>query len=469
MVPVKKNLLLIVLLFALVSCTGSTPPAETPEPAGTEPPAVAVATAIPTPTALPAPTAIRTPPVGGLYVDPAQNLGPISPYLYGSNYGPWIAVPADMLEQAFDSGVTAVRFPGGAWGDHNDVKTYQIDAFMDFVGQMGAAATFTVRLLDGTPEQAAEMVRYTNLEKQYGVVYWAIGNEPTLFADELNVGEYDTRRFNEEWRAFARAMKAVDPTIQLIGPEVHQYSADPNVQPKDANGLNWMDEFLKANGDLVDVVTIHRYPFGKDITIEDLRQNSKEWDTTIPYLRARIHELTGRDLPIAITEINTHYNKAVGGEATPDSHFNAIWLADVFGRMMKNGVFMVNHWLLTSSGGQGGWGLIGRGELRPSYSTYQMFTQHFGDTLLYSASDDPNVSIYAAQRADGATTLLIINLASETVQQTLTLEGHTVAQDAEVWLFDQTHNVEQIESLAIGPATDLTLPPESLTLLVLAP
>ena len=453
----NKTIILFLLLFALVSCSGNAP-TSTPEPLGT-----------PTAAALPAPTAIRTPPVGGLYVDPAQNLGPISPYLYGSNYGPWIAVPTDMLDPTFASGVTVVRFPGGSWGDHNDVKTYQIDAFMNFVGQMEAAATFTVRLLDGTPEQAAEMVRYTNLEKQYGVVYWAIGNEPTLFADELNVGNYDTKRFNEEWRAFALAMKAVDPTIQLIGPEIHQYSADPNVQPKDANGLNWMDEFLKTNGDLVDVVTIHRYPYGTDITIEELRQNSKEWDATIPYLRTRIHELTGRDLPIAITEINTHYNKAVGGEATPDSHYNAIWLADVFGRMMKNGVFMVNHWLLTSSGGQGGWGLIGRGELRPSYFTYQMFTQHFGDTLLYSASDDPIVSIYAAQRPDGARTILLINMASEPVQKTLTLDGQTTSQDAEVWLFDAAHNAEQVESIPIGPTTDLTLSPESLTLLVLAP
>ena len=30
------------------------------------------------------------------------------------------------------------------------------------------------------PEQAAELVRYVNIEKKYGVEYWAIGNEPTF-------------------------------------------------------------------------------------------------------------------------------------------------------------------------------------------------------------------------------------------------------------------------------------------------
>ena len=103
---------------------------------------------------------------------------------------------------AYDSGITILRFPAGAWGDHNDVKTYQIDQFMDFAHKVGATAMFNVRLLDGTPEQAAEMVRYTNIERKYNVQYWGIGNEPTLFDGELkNRGEIlRVQRFNQEWR-----------------------------------------------------------------------------------------------------------------------------------------------------------------------------------------------------------------------------------------------------------------------------
>ena len=33
-------------------------------------------------------------------------------------------------------------------------------------------------------------------------------------------------RFNKEWRAFAEAMKKVDPDIKLVGPETHQLSYD---------------------------------------------------------------------------------------------------------------------------------------------------------------------------------------------------------------------------------------------------
>ena len=65
---------------------------------------------------------------------------------------------------------------------------------MDFVHKVGATALFNVRLLDGTPEQAAEMVRFTNIERQYNIQYWGIGNEPTLYNDAVkNRGEtYDT-------------------------------------------------------------------------------------------------------------------------------------------------------------------------------------------------------------------------------------------------------------------------------------
>src|SRR6266542_1440839 len=128
----------------------------------------------------------------------SQSLGPISPLIYGSNYGPWLTVSFDMLPEAYDSGITILRFPAGEWGDHNNVQTYQIDQFMDFAHKVGATAMFSVRLLGGTPEQAAEMVRFTNIEKKYNGQYWSIGNEPTLFDAELKLrGEsYDIERFN---------------------------------------------------------------------------------------------------------------------------------------------------------------------------------------------------------------------------------------------------------------------------------
>src|SRR5690349_14509962 len=227
--------------------------------------AVAACATLGEPAAPTTPTVIPTPFPGALYVNPDISLGEISPLVYGSNHGPWIALSVDGLQPAYDSGLTILRFPGGSWGDHNDVKTYQIDQFMSLLEKMNAQAMINVRLLGGTPEQAAEMVRYVNVEMKYDVTYWGIGNEPTLFNDELkNRGDsYDVDRFNQEWRAIALAMKAVDDDIQLVGPEVHQFSYDVTgttnydiTVAQDRNGKLWMDEFLKANGDLVDIVSM---------------------------------------------------------------------------------------------------------------------------------------------------------------------------------------------------------------------
>jgi hypothetical protein len=466
----------LAVALALAGCAAPPTPAPatatptlTPVPPTATATLVPSATPIPSATPLPSPTAVPSAVPGGLYVDAAQTLGPVSPLIFGTNHGPWVAVPFAMLDAAFNAGVTVIRFPGGAWGDRNKVTPLQIDQFAAFLQQMGAVGTISVNLRDGTPEQAAEMVRYTNLERQYGVRYWSIGNEPTLYEAELSItsGEtYDTERYNQEWRAFAEAMRAVDPSILLLGPELHQYSADFDANPKDSSGRDWMTEFLRANGDLVDVVTIHRYPYGtENATIADLRANSREWDDTIASLRALIHAETGRDLPIAVTEINSHWTKANGGEATPDSHYSALWLADVLGRMIRNDVFMMNQWMLSSQGGQGGWGLVGTSEMRPSYHVYQLYKQ-FGSERVYASSDQADVSIYAARRDDGALTLVVINLASAPVETVLRLDNIEAAGWAETWLFDAEHAAEQVEDTPVGAEAALRLPAEAMMLVV---
>lgn len=420
------------------------------------------------PTPLPPPTAIPTPVAGVLFADPDADLGTISPLLRGSNYGPWVAVPVNMLDTAYNAKIAVIRFPGGAWGDRNTLKDYQIDAFMDFCKKAGATATISVNLRDGTPEQAAELVRYVNITKKYGITYWAIGNEPTLFAQEVGVGPYGVADYNRDFQAFAKAMKAVDPSIKLMGPEIHQYAVDANARPKDASGLDWMDEFLKANGGLVDVVTFHRYPFGTSITPDDLRRNAREWDDLVMALRGRIHELTGRDIPIALTEVNTHYNPAVGGSATPDSHFNAVWLADVFGQMVAQDVLIFNHWLLSTSGSnQGGWGMISRSGVRPSYYVYQLYAQ-FGSQRVYAASGIEDVSIYAAKRPDGALTLMIINLNDESMRVPLQVAGKMPAS-AQLFLLDPSHNADDMGVVSLPGDGVLDLPGQSVSLFIINP
>ena len=453
--------LFVLSIFILSACAPSAPTA-----------APVIPTVLPTPTTVPTPTPFPSSIPDTLFVDPSVSLGPISPLIYGSNYGPWLTVPFYNLQQAYDSGIKILRFPAGAWGDHNDVTHLQIDQFMDFANKMGATAIFHVRLLDGTPEQAAEMVRYTNLERKYNIQYWSIGNEPTLFDAEVKIKgqSYDIERFNQEWRTFAEAMKKVAPTIKLVGAEINQFSYDPtpgvttNYGPRDEE---WFIEFLKANGDLVDVVSFHRYPFPKTRTsgpptIDELRLNAQEWDKILLRAQELIRQYAGSDLPIAVTEFNSAYDKSVGGDATPDSHYNAIWMADVLGRMIKNHVLMANEWALTAKGGFGGLGLVGAVDMYPAYYAYQLYKQ-FGNELVFSSSDDPNLSVYAAKREDGALTVMVINLSLEEKTKALQISGRDQIQ-AETWLFDPDHKAENMGTRELSG--QVTAPGQSITLYI---
>jgi len=398
-----------------------------------------------------------------LYVDAGQSLGPISPYVLASNYGV-SAVPAGLVEEAQNLGVRYLRL-GGGFSDQNDLHTYDIDNFMLGIRITGAEPGITVRLHGGSPETSAENVRYTNVEKGYNVRYWSIGNEPNLFTDQYG-DDYTTEQFVSEWRAHAEAMLAVDPDIIFVGPDVSQYPGIDSQNPKDSQGRDWMEEFLKANGDLVDIVSIHRYPFPRGnapITIGDLRGNAREWDDNIiPHLRAVIQETVGHDLPIAVAEVNSSWATNSGGEATMDSHYNAIWYADVLGRLIRQGVSLVAYWNFQNV--ETSFGILARYDVRPVYYTFQMYKM-FGTEALLSTASDPTVTVYAARRDDGALTLMVVNLASEPMTKSIAIDGFEPAGDAEVWLFDAEHNAESIGTQAWGES--LTVPAESITLYVL--
>src|SRR5690606_20719591 len=173
----------------------------------------------------------------GIHIDPSQVVGEVGPYVYGANYGPLSAIAVDQFELAAASGIEFLRFPGGAWGDRNDLRPFNVDMLMSVAKLLGAEVSIQARLAGGTPQAAADLVRYANVEKGYGVRHWYIGNEPSLYPD------YDVATLNRDWRAIAEAMLAVDPTILLVGPEPHQWNGLAQSTLVDGDGVEWVEGF----------------------------------------------------------------------------------------------------------------------------------------------------------------------------------------------------------------------------------
>lgn len=402
-------------------------------------------------TACQAETAVSPTPIaypkGVFWVDPSQDLGEISRYVLGVNHGPWAELGVNNIDPAKNSGITFLRWPGGNWGDQNDVSTIQIDRYISQARMMGAEPSITIRLPNNTPENAAEMVRYTNIEKQYGVVYWSIGNEPSLYEEnaEFQSRDWDAVSYAQEWRKFAEAIKAVDPTIKIYGPDIHQFKGDPSFDPRDSQGRYYLQEFLKVNGDLVDVVTVHRYPFPTCQTCgmptrEELFANTPEWDDIILNVQRIVKETTGKELPVGVLEYNSNYTNGAGAETSPDSFNGAIWLADVLGRMIRHRPEMLAYWTFKTGSGHG---LMDSFNLRPSYFVFQIF-KRFGNHLVAANSDQEMVSLFAAKTDDGRVTLIFVNRGETPVKQVLSLEKGDALKLDQVYLFDQTHNAELI-------------------------
>jgi hypothetical protein len=396
---------------------------------------------------------------GALVIDAGELLGEISPFVYGANYGPWALVPLAVMDAAAEAGITHFRFPGGRWGDEYDLTPLQIDMFINQIRGWSGEPFIHVRLEGGTPEAAAELVRYANIEKGYNVRHWAIGNEPDLFRD------YTVERFNTEWRAIAEAMLAVDPTIVLLGPEVSQFPYTREGDPYTNVRREWVRSFLQANGDLVDIVTVHRYPFPRDMSdpatsIADLEANGSQWDVLVENLREVIVETTGGEMPMGITEVSSHWNIVRGGEGTPDSFYHAIWWADVMGRLIRGRMSVVDYFMFASSPNDA-YGLIGRSQPVPTYYVYAIYS-HLGDELVSSISDNPDVTITAAWD-DDVLTFVVVNRVDEALRVPLQIEGATLTGEAEMWRLDAEHSADSIGTLALSNGDLLDLPAQSVT------
>ncbi len=389
-------------------------------------------------------------------------MGKVSRFVLGTNHGPWTFLNPEVMPQFMESGISLIRFPGGNWGDQNNLEAWHIDSFMTLVQQINAEPLFCARLAGGSPEQAVALMRYT-IQQGYKIRYWSIGNEPNLYEG------YTTPQFNADWRKFALALKAVDPDIILVGPDISQFTDSPTVDPKDAAGRDWLREFLKTNGDLVDVVAVHRYPFPKQMnerpTRAELFANTAQWDSIPANLRAVVRESTGRDLPIAITEFNSSWVGTIGGETGMDTFNNALWLGDVLGRLIRQRVDILAQFTLQSSPGVGGYGLFARYDPRPSYYTYLMY-KDFGNELVYAQSDQSQLSLYAARQGD-TLTLMFVNLTDQAVTRPLVLDHFTVSGEAQVKLFDEKHSATKQPGMAIKSGTDYTFAPASMTLFII--
>jgi hypothetical protein len=343
---------------------------------------------------------------------------------------------------------------GGYNNDANTPDTFdnaQLDAMVTYARAIGAEPILQVPHLaadsTGTPATAANaaaMVQYANVTKGYGIKYFSIGNEPDLYdasglpADSTMpaIPGYTTDQYCASVTAYVTAMKAVDPTIKIVGPDLaYKYQA--------GGGSNdWLTPILTTCGGEFDVISIHRYPFEAAMATLPAVEN----DARTSYRQAMtsvqgILQATGQGAkPLALTEMNVAYdNTGCVLEASPGTVGSALWMADVLGAAIELNLWTSAVWDISDDDDYS-LGLIGlppNHVPRPEYYAYALYASHFGPTLLPAPTGLPGgVSAYASRDlADDATEVIVVNWNETPVALKLGVTGLGTAPAAPTYLF----------------------------------
>lgn len=186
----------------------------------------------------------------------------------------------DIVAMARDMGITLVRFPGGVWSDAYDWRNgigpqsarattpthpgaeerfrhvFGTDEALAFAREIGGSLLITVNAGNGTPELAADWVRYVNGEggrspRNGRVTWWEIGNELYMHNDASG-GSTTPERYADRVVQFARAMRAVDPNIRIAAIGLRNFGRY-RFNAHD----NWNEVVLRRAGGAIDLLAVH--------------------------------------------------------------------------------------------------------------------------------------------------------------------------------------------------------------------
>lgn len=295
-----------------------------------------------------------------------------------------------------------------------DIKTQH-----EWINSLDAEAMVTVNVGSGTPQVAAEWVKWANTQQNYGVRYWEVGNE--LNGDwELghrlpDGSSMDGTVYAQRFVEYAEAMHAVDPDIKLGGPACSDLA------------LSFVEELIRDGGDAVDFISIHAYPVG--VNTRDSAQKFKDIDA----LREAIGRVDGwiekyqperaDEIEIGISEWNIKVNE---DRDTADL-ISALWSALWIGTMFEEGVDFANQWDLTTYTAEGGHSAFNIDETnmtvkpKSQYWALWMWSNLMGDELVKSQlKGDEHVHSFVT-RSEGRLQVMLVNT-SETDHASVSID-----------------------------------------------
>jgi alpha-L-arabinofuranosidase len=301
-------------------------------------------------------------------------------------------------------------------------------ALHEFVKDKGSHAIVTVNAGTGTPEMAAEWVRWANLEKKYGVKYWEVGNE-LEGGWEMGSTKPDGTRltgkdYAERFNAFAKAMKAVDPTIKVGGPTAAN------------TRMLFLEDLMKYAGDEVDFISFHTYPVERGLVSE---AEVMEQAFSLKKPMDRIHKLIEKYQPSRKGQIEigiTEWNSKVVEDRDSADLLNGLWSSIFVGEMFRQGVGFATQWDLLTATPEGGHGLFdfqGRCQPKSQYWALYMWSKYMGNQLLDAQLQDSKNAYAIVTRDSDRLYVMVVNISrDDPAEITIEVPGAELSSEGRV-------------------------------------
>jgi hypothetical protein len=350
-----------------------------------------------------------------------------------------------------------------------------------------------------------------------GVLFYELGNEPGLWnSTHRDVHPQDTSydELGQKSLAAAEAVKSADPSAKVIGfsewgwPNYFCSQSDidavgygpcnttsPGGPDAQAHGglpiVEWLLRRFRGVSQskgkrLLDYIDVHYY---NQANPYDLRPNNPNaetsvtdttrslWDPTFKdpswiddtiQLIPRMKKWIADDYPgtkIALTEYNLSLENV--GPLT-----NALIQADTLGIFAREGVDLATRW---TQDVDGEWSNNHYTTLIPwafrVYRNYDGQGSRFGDISVRSVSGDQRqLAVYAAKRADGSMTIVVINKTADGLESPLTVSGIMGLDSARVYRWSGDPAIVRLADQPIsGNSFTTTYPARSITVFQLNP
>jgi hypothetical protein len=376
-------------------------------------------------------------------VNCASNTGAVDPLVWGVD-GPdkyiWYAGNTNLEQDVKNAGIKLVRIDPiqnclyngyDPYPSTNDWDFAQLDAILGTIFASGAEPVFTICDFPGGVSHSTNssgnisnadwnayavfmsgVVNHYNVKMALGtnnaVHYWEMWNEPEIEPDGTFASESDYGTFVQ---TVGNAMKAVDPTIKLIGP-VADYT--------DFSSSGWIAYTAQNLSSQIDILCWHDYGPSAAGT-----SNSVYMGWTPLNYQTNMETVTsggpsgifkgpgGKLYPGAITEYNMSYaDNGATFDLMYHDQFDATFAASAIVNAMKGGADIFSFYNLAEAGGN----LLGLLDNTPDFTpytpfyTYYLFGNYFGDQFVSSTGGASTLeSIASKKTAAGTYTVMVVN------------------------------------------------------------